>query len=126
MRLLQGAADRRLGGVVALGGDVHAHVVADLKTDFSDPETSPVASEFVSTSISSRGMPQGMFDRLRPHNPHLLHARSDQRGYIALQLTERELQADLMVVRDPLNAFSPVDLSVRYAVEHGRPGPQRA
>jgi alkaline phosphatase D len=125
-RLLQGAADRRLGGVVALGGDVHAHVVADLKTDFSDPETSPVASEFVSTSISSRGMPQGMFDRLRPHNPHLLHARSDQRGYIALQLTERELQADLMVVRDPLNAFSPVDLSVRYAVEHGRPGPQRA
>lgn len=125
-RLLQGAADRRLGGVVVLGGDVHAHVVADLKADAFDPAAATVASEFVATSISSRGMPQGILDRLRPHNPHLLHARSDQRGYLALQVDARELRADLMVVQDPLNAFSPVEVSVRYAVEQGRPGPQRA
>lgn len=125
-RLLQGAADRRLGGVVVLGGDVHAHVVADLKADAFNPEAPTAASEFVCTSISSRGMPQTILDRLRPHNPHLLHARSDQRGYIALQLTARTLHADLVAVQDPLNAFSPVNVSARYTVEHGRPGPQRA
>lgn len=67
-----------------------------------------------------------MIDRLRPHNPHLRHARSDQRGYLALKLNDRELRADLMVAQDPLNAFSPVDVSVRFGVEHGRPGPQHA
>ena len=125
-RLLQGAVDRRLPGVVALGGDLHAHVVADLKADFDMPNAATVASEFCGTSISSRGMPQATLDRLRPFNPHLLHARSDQRGYIALKLTERELRADLMVVQDPLHAFSAVEVSARYAVEIGLPGPQRA
>ncbi|MBC7726969.1 MAG: hypothetical protein H7242_05040 [Microbacteriaceae bacterium] len=71
-------------------------------------------------------MPQTTVDRLRAFNPHLLHARSDQRGYIALKLTERELRTDLMVVRDPLDAFSAVDVSARYVVEIGLPGPQRA
>ena len=125
-RLLQGAADRRLGGAVVLSGDVHAFAVADLKADAFNPDAPTVASELCGTSISSRGMPQVLLDRLRPHNPHLLHARSDQRGYLALNLTERELRADLMVVQDPLNAFSPVEVSARFVVEHGRPGPQRA
>ena len=125
-RLLQGAADRRLGGAVVLSGDVHAHVVADLKVDSFDPAAPTVASELCATSISSRGMPQTLLDRLRPYNPQLLHARSDQRGYLALRVSERELHADLMVVQDPLNASSPVDLSLRFVIEHGRPGPQRA
>ena len=125
-RLLQGAADRRLGGAVVLSGDVHAHVVADLSADSFNPDAPTVASELCSTSISSRGRPQTLLDRLRPDNPQLLHARSDQRGYLALKVGERELHADLMVVQDPLNAFSTVDVSVRFAVEHGRPGPQRA
>ncbi|HSW22722.1 MAG TPA: alkaline phosphatase D family protein, partial [Burkholderiaceae bacterium] len=35
-RLLQTVVDRRVPGVVVLGGDVHAHYVADLKVDFDD------------------------------------------------------------------------------------------
>lgn len=124
-RLLQGAADRRLGGAVVLSGDVHAFVVAELQADAFKADAPIVASELCGTSISSRGLPQTVMDRLRPYNPHLLHARSDQRGYLALKLDERELRADLMVVQDPLNAFSPVAVSARFVVEHGRPGPQR-
>ena len=71
-------------------------------------------------------MPQGTLDQLRPFNPHLLHARSNQRGYTALQVSDRELHAGLMVVQNPLNAFSAVDVAVRSAVEIGLPGPQRA
>jgi alkaline phosphatase D len=125
-RLLQGAADRQLGGAVVLSGDVHAHVVANLRADAFNPDAPTVASELCGTSISSRGLPQNMLDRVRPFNPQLLHARSDQRGYLALDLNAHELQAELMVVQDPLNAFSPVDRSARFVVEHGRPGPQRA
>ena len=35
-RLLQTVVDRKVPGVVVLGGDVHAHYVADLKADFDD------------------------------------------------------------------------------------------
>ncbi len=125
-RLLQGAADRRLGGAVVLSGDVHAFAVANLRADAFKPDAPIVASELCGTSISSRGLPQNLLDRLRPYNPDLLHARSDQRGYLALKLSEGDLRADLMVVQDPLNAFSPVDVSMRFVVEQGRPGPQRA
>ena len=124
-RLLQGAADRRLPGAVVLGGDIHAHVVADLKLDFDDSDAPVVASELCSSSISSRGMPQLILDRLRPFNPHLKYARADQRGYIALQVDERAVLADLMVVQQPLDASSKVDVAARFAVELGRPGPQR-
>jgi alkaline phosphatase D len=125
-RLLQGAVDRQLQGLVVLGGDVHAHVVADLKLDFDDPASPTVASEFCVTSISSRGLPQSVLDALRPLNPHLHHARADQRGYLWLQADARELRADLMAVRQPLDANSRVDVAARFVVEAGRPGPQKA
>jgi hypothetical protein len=51
-------AERRVPGVVVLGGDVHAHVVAELKADFDDPRAPVLASEFCGTSISSRGRDQ--------------------------------------------------------------------
>lgn len=125
-RLLQGIAERRLPGAVVLGGDIHAHVVADLKADANDPQSPTVASEFCGTSISSRGVPQLVMDSLRPLNPHLLHARSDQRGYIALEVGPRELRADLMAVQRPTDPASAVQVSARFAVELGRPGPQPA
>ncbi|MFO1224727.1 MAG: alkaline phosphatase D family protein [Burkholderiaceae bacterium] len=50
--------ERKVPGVVVLGGDVHAHFVADLKTDFDDARAPVVASEFCGTSIASHGMAQ--------------------------------------------------------------------
>ena len=123
-RLLQGVADRRLPGAVVLGGDVHAHYVADLKPDYDDPDSPVVASEFCTTSISSRGAPQLITDGHLRHNPHLRYARSDRRGYLALRLDARQLQAELMTVQRPLDALSPVDRAARFTVELGRPGAQ--
>jgi len=125
-RLLQGAADRRLRGLVVLGGDVHAHCVADLKTNFDDPAAPMVASEFCTTSISSRGAAQRLTDAYLRHNPHLRHARSDQRGYLALQLDSRCLQAELMAVVRTDDASSPVEVAARFVVGPRRAGPQAA
>jgi alkaline phosphatase D len=125
-RLLQGAVDRQVAGLVVLGGDVHANVVADLKLDFDDPKAPTVASEFCVTSISSRGLPQAVLDAVLPLNPHLHYGRSDQRGYLALQLDARELRAELRVVRRPLDAASPVDTAASFAVDPRQPGPRRA
>ena len=124
-RLLGTVAERKVPGVVALGGDVHAHFVADLKLDFDNAKAPVLASEFCATSISSRGAPQWLTDAQLRHNPNLLYGRSEQRGYVAITLDERALQADLMVVQRPLDAFSPVGVAVRFVVDADRPGPQR-
>jgi alkaline phosphatase D len=125
-RLLTAVAERGLRGVVALGGDVHAHFVANLKADFDDPRSPTVASEFCGTSISSNGQPQAQTNAMLPHNPHLLYGRSDQRGYVALTLNSQLLQAELMTVQQPWNPLSPVDVAARFVVDARQPGPQRA
>lgn len=124
-RVLQGVAERKLPGTVVLGGDVHAHYVADLKVDYDDTKAPVVASEFCGTSISSNGMAQARVDAALPHNPHLHHARSDQRGYVSFRLDAKQLQAQLHAVLDPKNPGSEVNVAARFVVELGRPGPQR-
>lgn len=123
-RLLQAMVERRAANPVVLGGDVHAHYVADLKTDFDDAKAPIVASEFCGTSISSLGMPQDRIDAARRFNPHVHYGRADQRGYIGFALDERRLQARLMAVREPNDPASVVEVAARFTVEAGRPGPQ--
>ncbi len=125
-RLLQGVAGRKLSGTVVLGGDVHSHVVAELKTDFGDERAAPVATEFCCTSISSNGAPQLFTDRLLAHNPHLRHGRSDQRGCTLLTFDAYGLQAELLAVRHSADALSPVDVQARFVVDARRPGVQTA
>ena len=84
-----------------------------------------VATEFCATSISSRGAPQPLTDAQLRHNPNLLYVRSDQRGYIAITLSEQSLHAELMAVQRPQDAYSPVDVAARYTVDARQPGAQR-
>jgi alkaline phosphatase D len=125
-RLLGTVRDRQVPGVVVLGGDVHAHYVADLHADPDDPRSPVLASEFCGTSISSHGWPQSRIDALRPFNPHLKFARSDRRGAVRLRLDARGLAANLLGVDDPARPDSTVGVLARFVVEPGRPGPQPA
>lgn len=125
-RLLDVVAQKKLPGAVVLGGDVHANYVAELKADFDRPGSATVASEFCGTSISSLGLEQSRLDAALPLNPHVLHGRSDERGYVRFTLEPQLLQAELRVVADARRADSAVHRGARFVVEAGRPGPQRA
>ena len=125
-RLLSGVAARRVPGVVVLGGDVHAHFVADLKADFDDPRSPVVASEFCGSSISSRGGDQRRVEAALALNPHLHYGHADQRGYMAFEIGPRELQARVLAVDDPLDTASALRVAARFVVDAQRPGPQRA
>jgi alkaline phosphatase D len=124
-RLLQTVADKRVPGVVVLGGDVHANYVADLKVNFDDTASPVVASEFCGTSITSLGLENARLSAARAINPHVHFARSDQRGYVRFTLTPQALQAELMVLDNARDAGSTIQVGARYAVEAGRPGIQR-
>ena len=125
-RLLGVVAQKRVPGVVVLGGDVHANYVADLKADYDDPRSPVIATEFCGTSISSLGQPQERVDAALPHNPHVHFGRSDQRGTVRFTLQRGELQAQLRVVADARDVDSAVTTAARFAVTATKPGAQRA
>jgi alkaline phosphatase D len=125
-RVLQALVDRRVPNAVVLGGDIHAHAVADLHVDFDRPGAQPVATEFVGTSIASRGPSAAYADALRQHNPHIRHFRPDQRGSIGFTLDARRLEARLWAVDRPDDELSPRSLQAAFTVEAGRPGAQSA
>jgi len=122
-RLLDVVAQRKLPGVVVLGGDVHSHYVADLKADYDDPQSPVLASEFCGSSITSLGMPQARLDAARAFNPHIRYGRSDQRGYMRFALDAKQLQAQIRVVDDALDPASGISTAARFVVDSARPGP---
>lgn len=127
-RLLKTLAAQPPRNTVVLGGDIHQNYVCNVMTA-SDDGSAPriLASEFCGTSISSRaGTTQDKLDALRHNNPHVLLARSEERGYGLCDITPGQWTTQLRAVRDPLDAGSDAYTLARFVVEDGRAGPQLA
>lgn len=124
-RLMKAIADQPQGNVVCLGGDVHRHVVARLRADPTDERTPVVASEVVTSSLTTRGLSETATALMRRSNPDLLHARSDERGYVLLDLTPQRLAVDLRATDFPVPAEARIRTQSRFVVEAGQAGPQR-
>ena len=123
-RLLNRIAERGTRNVVALGGDMHAFYVTDLKTDFTDTAAAPVATEFVGTSVTSSDVDYAAVSRDLPHNPHVRYFESRWRGYLFCEITPETWRTDLRIVDDVQNAASAGRNLVSFHVEDGRPGAQ--
>ncbi|MGZ5250266.1 MAG: alkaline phosphatase D family protein [Caldimonas sp.] len=125
-RLLGVVAEKKVPGVVVLGGDVHSNYVADLKADFDDPRSPVVASEFCGTSITSLSLAQSRVDAALPFNPHIHLGRSDQRGYMSFELDPKQLRVRLQTVDRPLDPASGITTTARFVVDPSQPGPIEA
>jgi len=125
-RLLESIVQRKLSGVVVLGGDVHSHYVADLKADDDDANAPTIATEFCGTSITSLGLPQSRLDAALRFNPHIRYGRSDQRGYLRLTLTPQALRAQLRVVGNALDPASDIATAAQFVVDARQPGARSA
>ena len=125
-RLLQTVAELGATNVLTLGGDVHQNVAANLRVRPNDPASPVVASEFVGTSITSRGMGQGALARIRASNPDIAHARSDERGYTRVLVTPQLATATFLTTPFPAQAGATLGVQAVYAVEVGRAGVQVA
>lgn len=116
----------RTSNPVVIGGDVHAFYVNQLKTDFDDPDSPVMASEFVGTSISSQHGRQDWLDKLRPANPHVLVAESRYRGYTRVDVTPNRMQVDLRAMESVQTSGAACSTLASFVVENGRPGPVKA
>jgi alkaline phosphatase D len=125
-RLLTAAAQRAVPGLVALGGDVHAHYAAHLHADPQDPRSPRVGTEFCGTSISSRGPPPARMQRALALNPHIVHGDGRERGSVHFRLDPHRLQADLRAVERSQDPASAVRSQARFVVEQARASIERA
>lgn len=121
-RLLDDLVTRGVANPVVLGGDLHSFWVTDLKADFSDPRSPTLATEFVTTSITSDPVPERYNRRAMEINPHVRLALGTHRGYLRLDVTPERLTADLRGVDSVVDPDSDCKTLVTYVVEDGQPG----
>ena len=123
-RWLQTVVDAKLSNVVTLGGDVHCNVAANLRLEPNNPQSPIVASEFVTTSITSRGLGEKAAAVIRESNSDLLHYRSDERGYSLITVTPKEVRCDFRTTKFPAGSEAGLKTQASYVVKRGKAGPQ--
>lgn len=125
-RLLGTVAQAGVSNVVLLGGDVHMNVAAQLRVQANDERSPVVASEIVTTSVTSRGLGEKLLAQIRESNPDILHARSDERGYTVLDVRPEGVAAEFRTTPNPAQADGVFRSQGQWVVRAGVPGLQKA
>src|SRR5262249_7107965 len=125
-RLMQHIQDSKVPNPIVLSGDIHSFWTNDLKINFDDDRSPTIGTEFVGTSISSRGVPYDKFTKFLPDNPHVRFFESRLRGYVSAELTNRLMTTRFQAITDVHDPSSSVSTLRTFAVEDGQPGAQPA
>lgn len=128
MRLMKFLQERRVPNPVVLTGDIHSNWANELRVDDRKPETEVIATEFVTTSLSSGGngvdQPKGI-DQLKSDNPCVkFHNR--ERGYVRCRVTPESWISDYVVVDDVEKPGGKIFTRASFVVEAGDPRIQPA
>jgi alkaline phosphatase D len=123
-RLLGFIGDRQPANPVVLSGDIHAFGAANLRRVSADPGSAIVASEFITTSITSQGVASKLAGQVQAENPDLLYGDASRRGYLRLDLTPARLEARMIGFDSVATVDAPSRVVRTFVVESGRAGPQ--
>ncbi|WP_346534389.1 alkaline phosphatase D family protein [Micromonospora sp. DPT] len=124
-RILDFIATQQVSNPIVLSGDWHTHWVNDLKTDFTDPGSKTIATEFVGTSISSGAGWDADVRAGLAANPHVKFYNGSYRGYVICDVTEQRWRTDLRIVLNARDAASPAYTIAAFEVLDGAPGAHR-
>ncbi len=122
-RLFRFLAERKPSNPVVITGDVHDNWVALLKSDFNDPDSATLATEFIGTSISTRGDGAEQSEEGRialAKNPHVLF-HNYRRGYVRCELTDKEWLSDFRTVPYIERPGAPISTRASFLLEDGNP-----
>ena len=128
-RMIQFLQARRPSNPVVITGDIHSSWVHDIKTDFSNPDSETVGTEFVATSISSsfggdEESTNALVAAAVPGNPHTKFFNGLNRGYVRCTVTPDTWQSDYRVAITIQEETSLVGTMASFVVENGQPGAQ--
>ena len=119
-------ACKKIPNPVVIGGDVHTFYANQLKLDFDNPASPTVASEFVTTSITSQSWAQERLNQYLPDNPHILLSESRFRGYTRVDVSPARMQVDLRGMESVQQRDASCRTLASFVVDNGIPGPVRA
>jgi alkaline phosphatase D len=125
-RVLDTIERRNISNPVIIGGDVHATYVCDVKKDFDDPASETVASEFVTTSVTSPNFYHRRNLATMGENPHIHLYEGRYRGYTMCSIDKEKWQTDLRVVNDIRVPELEAKTLKSYVVEDGVAGVKEA
>jgi alkaline phosphatase D len=117
---------KKTSNPVVIGGDVHTFYANQLKLNFDDAASPVVASEFVTTSITSESWAQERLNQYLPDNPHILLAESRSRGYTRVDVSPARMQVDLRGMESVQRRDASCRTLASFVVDNGIPGPVRA
>lgn len=124
-RLLRMIEERRPANPVSLGGNIHAYYAGLVHADPYDATTSPLLSEFVTTSVSAPGGADERHAATTAQFSENAFARFFEnrwRGYTLCDVTPREWRATLRVVDDVTRMDSGSRTLCELAVLAGKVG----
>lgn len=111
------------GNTVILSGDLHEYFAGNIPSDLDDYNSPSIATEFLTTSISSVGDGQlirpGHEDVLKL-NPHIKF-NNDQRGYQVLNFYKDYMRTDLKVLDFVEKQGGTLSTAASFEVEYGKP-----
>jgi alkaline phosphatase D len=127
-RLLGSMAASGAPNLVVLTGDIHSAWVNDLRTNFDD-EATTMATEFVSTSISS-DFPAALIPVAQSSNTafnhHVKYFDATRRGYLRCTATPSTWTAEFRTSATIDSPSEPVSTTATWVVDAGRPGARPA
>ncbi|QZY28231.1 alkaline phosphatase D family protein [Nocardioides coralli] len=126
-RLVEGMLATRVRNPVVVTGDVHAHWASEVYRDQAEPDSGIVASEFVTSSITSGGDGYDKADGQHPwaaQNPNL-RFWTNLRGYVSTRITPTEMAVDYRCVNQVSAPGSPVFTRTSFVLEDRVRGMQK-
>jgi alkaline phosphatase D len=92
----------------------------------NDERSPVVASEIVTTSLTSRGLGEKLLAQIRESNPDIVHARSDERGYTVLDVRPEGVSAEFRTTANPARSQAVFKTQAQWAIRSGVAGVQKA
>ena len=122
------ARDRALASLakaddpIVLTGDVHSSWVGSLATDFDDPASELIGTEFVGPGISSDApdLLASIVDPVLALSPHVDWAEVGHRGWVLHEITPDQWQTTYRFVDDPTVEGGTVSDGARFVVRPGQ------
>ena len=124
-RLMQQLQQTCTANPVVLSGDFHAFMAAELHANPLDPDSAPVATEFVTTSISSEAWPESRVGAFVANSPGLKLATGAARGYLRLDVGSRSTRAELVAMDTITEPRSASRVLASFEIADGNPRLQR-
>lgn len=103
-KILGTLRDKGIDNTVIFTGDIHTSWASEIQFDPGNPAEAPLATEFVTPSVTSPGFPENLADlaavAVQAANPHMKYVELKSPGFMLVDVTPARTQSEFYYVRN--------------------------